>query len=1010
MALHLITGPPNSGRTEKLRDLIDQAKGRSPILVVPSVSDVFSWERRLTDSSGASIGVRVLHFRDLCVEVIRRSGRKRKPLLSDLRRGQIMAQVVRREWPGQADRLRNQPGFLDSLLDLVDDFRTEQIITPEELRSRLARAELSGLEGVKRLFEGYLEALERSGGQDEPALVSTAVQLLADPQIPGVWTPGSPLFLAGFDDLTGQQSEMVRKLAVERGVDVTIAITSEPDNPGTAVSNELVGRLKEYGKACGIKTDELVRDEVVVAPLLDQIARRFLRPPEEGQGPLVPDDSVTLIEAAGVRNEAEAIGSEIAQLVASEVDPGSIGISVGSPGTEGRLIREILERYGIPVALEAEIPARATIVGSSIAALIRAVLEDSVDDLLYWLRSPLGPPREVVDLLEFYCRKDSEASANEATGRLSRLGGAAEGWDDLIAIKDGGLASGEIIGDLTDRLADRILDADPARPPSPGTVLELRVAGALNQALAELGDLEGDGKRQLEALLEAIDNDAIKIWSSPSGDAVTIASPYGMRAKRFRYLFMAGLQEAASHDPERPGPFLSRENRRALGMSVKVDREDQERYLFYSCLTVPTDRLWLSFTTSDETGKSVRPSPLVGLIEAMFPIDPETGVSTLRRVTRSGRTPVFPMSAAPMPEEVARTAAAGFALPGSISGSSLGGKIEAALATADKVMSRTASLASLANEDLKRKLAGEGILSPTRIEAWVTCPYRWYVEKAIQPDRFGPDSDYLTLGSVLHKVLEEVYGKKPGTRPDQENLSAWLGDLEACLDQVLGNRKYGLTGRDIRSEVLRLRIRRLAESLIRSEAAHPRDSFVPELLECDFGPIDMGPTGIEKPEHWSLTGKIDRIDLAGPDEDHEDGRVLVIDYKSGSVEKYARAKALDKGLIQMILYLVATRSIEKLGGATPVGGIYLPVSGKQGRGGLESKLKSSSKTWHFVKNEAEGDFEAWLDAGLALAEEGARGILHGVLDHDPATCRDHFEHAAVPDWTPGFDGDGEAEV
>ena len=50
MPLHLITGLPNTGRTEKLREEFEEAAraGRNPILIVPSVDDVFAWERRLT--------------------------------------------------------------------------------------------------------------------------------------------------------------------------------------------------------------------------------------------------------------------------------------------------------------------------------------------------------------------------------------------------------------------------------------------------------------------------------------------------------------------------------------------------------------------------------------------------------------------------------------------------------------------------------------------------------------------------------------------------------------------------------------------------------------------------------------------------------------------------------------------------------------------------------------------------------------------------------------------------
>lgn len=995
MPLHLITGPPNSGRTERLRELFIQAERRGPVLVVPSVGDIFSWERRLTDPDGAFIGARVFHFRDLCAEIIRRSGSRRKPLVSSFRRRQIMARAVERAWPDQASRLSTQPGFLDSLLDLVDDFRTEEILTQEELRARIDEAGLSGLGKVEAVFGAYLEELGRSGGTDMPELISTAVRLL-----PGAWSAGSPLFMAGFDDLTGQQLEMVRRLSSgEQGVDVTIAVTHEPDNPGTAVSNRLVNALQELGKACGLTEERLERSdsEAEIDPLLDRVSGRFLRPTGGDEGLLEPDEAISLIEAAGTRNEAEAIGSEVARLLDAGVEPGSIGIAISTPGAGGRLIREILERYDIPVALEAEIAATATIVGSSIAALTEAVRHDSLEGLLFWLRSPIGGPREQVDRLEFYCRRDSERSARKAVSRFHRMGGEVVGWEDLIAALDSGGSAIATVRDLTEALVEAILVEDPSRPPSQETVLEVRIAGALKQAIEELGDLEANGGRQLDALLDALECDAVTVWSSSSGGTVTIASPYGMRGKRFGYLFMAGLQESGSDDPERPGPFLSSKSRSALGMSTKADREDQERYLFYSCLTVPTERLWLSFTSSDETGKATRPSPLVAAVEALFD-------GSLRRILRTGRTPVFPVDVAPTEREVARSFAAGLDLPGDFAETPAGTTIEGEVIRARRLAERTAILGSLQNGNLIDALAGDRTLSPTRIESWVRCPYRWYVEKAVRPDQLGPESDYLTLGTAIHEVLRRLYEKHPDTRPDNGNLTVWLADIDSCIDEIREDPRSGLAGDDVRSRVMRLRVRRLTELLLRSEADHPRDSFLPKLFEFDFGPIDLDGTGT-----WKLAGKIDRIDVAGPDEDHEGGRALVIDYKSGSVDRYKRAEAIESGLIQMILYLAAASSIAELGEAATVGGLYLPVSGTKARGGLESGLYGSAKDWNFYRTEAEGDLDQWLEEGLSLAGEGANGILGGVMEHDSVACRDHFKHAAVPDWSPADAGEPEEE-
>ena len=55
MPLTIIKGPPNSGRTEQVRHEYMDLLPRAPILVVPSVDDIFDWERRLARDHNALV-------------------------------------------------------------------------------------------------------------------------------------------------------------------------------------------------------------------------------------------------------------------------------------------------------------------------------------------------------------------------------------------------------------------------------------------------------------------------------------------------------------------------------------------------------------------------------------------------------------------------------------------------------------------------------------------------------------------------------------------------------------------------------------------------------------------------------------------------------------------------------------------------------------------------------------------------------------------------------------------
>jgi hypothetical protein len=61
MSLKLIHGPPNSGRAGHIRRGLIAVLDRDPVLVVPTLDDVFAFERELC-ANGAVLGADVMTF------------------------------------------------------------------------------------------------------------------------------------------------------------------------------------------------------------------------------------------------------------------------------------------------------------------------------------------------------------------------------------------------------------------------------------------------------------------------------------------------------------------------------------------------------------------------------------------------------------------------------------------------------------------------------------------------------------------------------------------------------------------------------------------------------------------------------------------------------------------------------------------------------------------------------------------------------------------------------------
>ena len=86
MALRLIIGPPNSGRTGAVLDGFRAMSGNEPVLVVPTVDDVERFERELTRDGQAVIGATVGAFDELFAMVARATDAQTGPAISRTQR------------------------------------------------------------------------------------------------------------------------------------------------------------------------------------------------------------------------------------------------------------------------------------------------------------------------------------------------------------------------------------------------------------------------------------------------------------------------------------------------------------------------------------------------------------------------------------------------------------------------------------------------------------------------------------------------------------------------------------------------------------------------------------------------------------------------------------------------------------------------------------------------------------------------------------------------------------
>jgi ATP-dependent helicase/DNAse subunit B len=975
MPLKLIHGPPNSGRAGRIRRGLIDVLDRDPVLVVPTVDDVYSFERELS-AGGAILGAGVMTFGGLFRAVATAGGAHPGAVLTPAQRlGAVAAAVGGLR--AQLRPLRNsapQPGFPLALERLLDELQGAGL-EPADVEAVAGTLEGSAyLADVATLFAGYARIRDGLGLVDTHGIAREAIDLL---KAGGADWWRRPVFLYGLDDLTRNQLDLIGALAAT--VKVTVAL---PYEKGNAALEARAALLESLEAEVGIDSTE----ETKADPGNTDSALLFHL--ERGFGALEPerrplDDSLVFLRSAGERGEAEAIALEVARLLASGTDPEKIAIIVRDPARRGPLIASVLESCGIPTALEAEVAVLTTSVGGSLTALLGALLGTGrAADLLRYLRGPSGVSAGRVDWFERRLRRE----------RVQTAAAALALWEEKYGEAPEGVARiRETAGRPAD-LAAEVGALSAAIGARTGSELEARAGGAIATAMAERAALEGLAPLP-DSIAQALAGIAVRVWSGPVEDRVRIADPYRVRAARFENVFVASLQDGEF--PRGGGhsdPFLSEAQRESLGLQPRRDTEAEERYLFHACLALPRRRLFLSYRDSDENGAAEAPSPLLDDVKRLLePIeDDQIHGRNLAEV-------VHRVTDAPSETELARAIAArgpdaeaGQLLAVASVDGPTADRVGLRLATARAAEAATRAPGPLSNPAVIAALGEVGAYGGTTLEGFDVCSYRWFVSHELSPQLLDPPPDPLVQGGIMHAALDSLYKERPGgdRLPRPGSLAAWIARSRELVGEIAADRSLGEHPAE---RAMLGRIRGLLTRFLTEEARRETGGFEPWLLEAGFSESE----DVEQPaleiDGWRLHGAIDRVDRAA------DGRALVLDYKLSS-KVSSREKLEEEAKLQLQLYLIA---VAELWGAETVGGLYHPLRGtseRRPRGVVLEDAAADLAAYGLSRTDKvdRDQFEELLADARRRAGEIVARMRSGRIDRDPGPRPGLRDHGICP--------------
>ena len=475
--------------------------------------------------------------------------------------------------------------------------------------------------------------------------------------------------------------------------------------------------------------------------------------------------------------------------------------------------------------------------------------------------------------------------------------------------------------------------------------------------------------RFFEELSGAVDAAIYQIPFESDREEIIVADVVQARGVLFRAVAVLGLAEGEFPATLGEDTFLRDADRQRLRdefhLPLEPSLESAEAEFFYETVSRPWERLLLTRPRLAENGAPWQASPYWEEVGRLIPVEPQTLFSHSlpspaevaswpelmeSLAARSGHEDVRDWVARKAPERQSSMNAAARLLEQRLAGVG---------------SDRDGDLTNLAPAFAKAWGPDRG-WSASRLETYRTCPFFFFVGSVLglEPREDPAEGlDARQLGNIYHHIFEGVYeagevsdaGDPSGSSPSGRSLAQLLAVLPrvaaAVLDDAPQREGFRRTAwwSQTREEIVE-NVRLSLEAL----DALPGDYF-PVQHEMPFGLKKKPPlTVVQEADRFILRGYVDRVDRAA------DGRVRVIDYKTGGKWAFTNKSVAEGKKLQLPLYALAVR--DALGLGEPADGFY----------------------WHVRQAEPspfslEG-FDGGPQAAMEIAVEKAWEAVHGARD------------------------------
>lgn len=473
-------------------------------------------------------------------------------------------------------------------------------------------------------------------------------------------------------------------------------------------------------------------------------------------------------------------------------------------------------------------------------------------------------------------------------------------------------------------------------------------------------------------------------------DQVMIADVERSRTHKVKVAFLIGMNDGVFPSSYKEEGFLNDKDRGYLkenGIELAKDTNEQlyeENFNIYKAFTIPEEKLYISYASSDNEGKTLRPSVLISKLKRMYSkltsksdmIEKESIITTKEAVfyelLNNIRDFEDGKEIEPVWFELYRIY-------------EQDGEYQLKLEEALKGMYYQNEPSKITKENIYNLYGDTLKTSISRLEKYKQCAFSFYLKYGLglnEKSLFEVKS--IDTGNFMHDVIDtffdQVIGRNLKLKQMQEDEISEI--IKNIINEKLTQNRNYILGATKKYQVLTKRLEKLilqAMKYIITSITNSDFEIVGNEVEFknqkDYPPITIDLDDGKKVE---ITGKIDRIDLA---KGKEGNYIRIIDYKS-SVKNIDLNEVVAGLQIQLLTYLDAvTKKQEDL---IPAGVLYFNV--------IDPIIKADkNKTNEEIEQEIKKQFKM---QGLILAdvnvvrmmdktlEKGASNLIPAYLDQN----------------------------